>query len=150
MDLRADIPRGPRLQYFSPIVARSRLDDAVTKIRILLVGMPGMLKAIIGNAIAAEDDMTVIEHIDHPSDLGAFTRRRRIDVVLFNAGDRAPADASIEQLLHTNPRLGVLVVDGSHDRGVLHHLVQACNNFAPLARSTLAAAIRAGAALRRI
>jgi len=33
---------------------------------------------------------------------------------------------------------------------VLHHLEQACNNFAPLARSTLAAAIRAGAALRRI
>jgi hypothetical protein len=109
-----------------------------------------MLNTIIRNAFAAENDMTVIEHIDPRADLGTLTRRRRIDVVLFSVGDHALTDANIERLLHTNPRLGVLVMDGPHDCGVLHHLVRTCNNFAPLARSTLAAAIRAGAALRRI
>jgi len=109
-----------------------------------------MLNAIIRNAIAAENDMTVIEHIDPGADLWTLARRRRIDVVMFGVFDRALADASIERLLHTNPRLGVLVIDGPHDCSVLHHLVRTCNNFAPLARSTLTAAIRAGAALRRV
>jgi hypothetical protein len=125
------------------------VDAAVVKIRILLVGMPRMLNAIIRNAIAAEADMTIVEHIAADTDLGSFTRRRRIDVVLFSAGDCVFTDASIDRLLRANPRLGLLAVHGVQDRGVLHHLVPACKEVCPLSRSSLTEAIRAGAALRR-
>ena len=125
------------------------MDDAVPKIRILLVGMPRMLNTIIRNAIAAEADMTVVGDNPSKTDLGALTRRRRIDVVLFRAGDSDFTDASIDRLLRANPRLGLLAVDGAEDSRILHHLVRTCSEFRPLARSTLASAIRAGAALRR-
>jgi DNA-binding NarL/FixJ family response regulator len=121
----------------------------VGKIRVLVVGMPTILNAIVRDAITAESDMTVVEQSDTRNELGVLTRRRRIDVVLFSLSARAPAVADIERLLHANPRLGVLMLDGSHDRGVVHRLVRACNEFVPLAQSTLAAAIRTGAALRR-
>ena len=119
------------------------------KIRVLVVGMPTILNAIVRDAITAEGDMTVVEQSDIREDLGMLTRRRRIDVVLFSVSARAPAVADIERVLHANPRLGVLMLDGSHDSGAVHRLATACNEFAPLARSTLAAAIRTGAALRR-
>ena len=121
----------------------------MAKIRVLVVGMPTILNAIVRDAITAESDMTVVEQSDPWDELEVLTRRRRIDVVLFSMSARAPAVADIERLLHANPRLGVLMLDGSHDGGVVHRLVRACNEFAPLARSTLAAAIRTGAALRR-
>jgi chemotaxis response regulator CheB len=124
------------------------VDDAVRRIRVLVVGMPTILSAIVRDAISAESDMTVVEQSDIRDELGMLTRRRKIDVVLFSVNARAPAAADIERLLHTNPRLGVLMLDGSNDTGALHRLVRACNEFAPLARSTVAAAIRAGAALR--
>jgi chemotaxis response regulator CheB len=111
--------------------------------------MPAILNAIVRDAITDESDITIVEQRDSRDELGVFTRRRRIDVVLFGMSARAPTVADIERLLHANPRLGVLMLDGSHDSGVVHRLVRACNEFAPLARSTLAAAIRTGAALRR-
>jgi DNA-binding NarL/FixJ family response regulator len=125
------------------------VDEAVGKIRVLVVGMPTILNAIVRDAITGEGDMTVVEQSDTRDDLGMLTRRRKIDVVLFSLSTRAPALADIERLLHGNPRLGVLMLDGSHDSGAVHRLVRACNEFAPLARSTLTAAIRTGAALRR-
>jgi DNA-binding NarL/FixJ family response regulator len=125
------------------------VDDAVGKIRVLVVGMPTILNAIVRDAISAESDITVVDKTDIRDELGTLTSRRKIDVVLFSLSARAPAVADIERLLHANPRLGVLMLDGSHDSGAVHRLVRACNEFAPLARSTLAAAIRTGAALRR-
>ena len=119
------------------------------KIRVLVVGLPTILNAIVRDAITAEGDMAVVEQSDIREDLGMLTRRRRIDVVLLGLSARTPVVADIERLLHANPRLGVLMLDGSHDRGVVHRLVRACNEFVPLAQSTLAAAIRTGAALRR-
>ena len=125
------------------------MNGAVPKIRILLIGMPRMLNTIIRNAIAAEADMTVVEDVRNRVDLGALTRRRRIDVVLFRAGSACFAEESIDRLLHENPRLGLVALDGVTDRGTLHHLVRTRGEFRPLSRSTLASAIRAGAALRR-
>jgi DNA-binding NarL/FixJ family response regulator len=145
----ADIAGRSRLRDSRQFIARSGVDDTVGKIRVLAVGMPAILTAIVRDAISAEIDMTVIEQSDIRDELGMLTLRRKIDVVLFSLSARAPAVTDIERLLHANPRLGVLMLDGSHDSGAVHRLTRACNGFAPLARSTLAAAIRTGAALRR-
>lgn len=125
-------------------------DDAVAAIRILLVGVPRMLHEIISATIAAEPGMVIAgRHADATSGLGALTQSRRIDVIVFRAGDEDFAEDRIERLLRTNPRLGLLAVDGPRDAGTLHHLVAAHEVVRPLSETSLAAAIRAAAALRR-
>jgi hypothetical protein len=108
-----------------------------------------MLNEIIRATIAAEPDMTIVEDATRRNeDLGAFTRRRRIDVVIFAAGDEKFANDKIVQILRTNPRLSLLSMDGQRDQGTLHHLVPAHDTIGGLAQFSLTAAIRAGAALR--
>jgi hypothetical protein len=108
-----------------------------------------MLDEIIQAAIATEPDMTIVEQRDGMTGkLGAYTRRRRIDVIIFTAGDEDFADHKIMGLLHANPRLSLLAMDGPGDQGTLHHLVPTKDDIGRLAQTSLTAAIRAGAQLR--
>jgi hypothetical protein len=108
-----------------------------------------MHNEIIRATIATEPDMTIVEYaIRGNEDFGTYTRRRRIDVVIFVAGNNEFADDKIVQMLRTNPRLSLLSMDGQRDQGTLHHLVPARTAIGRLAQSSLTAAIRAGAALR--
>lgn len=118
-------------------------------IRILLAGLPRMLNEIIRGVLAAEPDMAIVEGgAVVTAELGAYTRRRRIDVVIFVAGDEDFTDNRILALLRANPRLSLLAMDGRRDHGTLHHLVPAHDEIGRLAQSSLTSAIRAGAALR--
>jgi hypothetical protein len=109
-----------------------------------------MMSEIIEHAITAEPDFALVEGAPTDADdLGSFARSRRIDVVVFPAGDAVFTQERIAGLLHAMPRLGLLAIDGSADRAELHHLAPAQDRIAPLTRSSVAAAIRAGAALRR-
>jgi hypothetical protein len=108
-----------------------------------------MLNEIIRATVSAEPDMTIVEDpARDDEELGTYTRRRRIDVVIFVAGDKNFADDKIVQMLRINPRLRLLSMDGKCDRGTLHHLVPAHDAIGRLAQSTLTAALRTGAALR--
>jgi hypothetical protein len=108
-----------------------------------------MLNEIIHAAISSEPDMAIVDDvIDRNDKLGAYTRRRRIDVVIFGAGNDGFADDEIFRLLRANPRLSLLSISGTRDEGTLHHLVLAHDAIGRLAQSSLTDAIRAGAALR--
>jgi hypothetical protein len=109
-----------------------------------------MLNEIVRAAISSEPDMTIVEAaVRGCGDLGEYTRQRRIDVVLYVADAEDFDDSKIAGMLKANPRLSLLAIDGRRDQGVLHHLVPAHDPIGPLAHSSLAAAIRAGAALRK-
>jgi hypothetical protein len=124
-------------------------NGSVSRIRILLAGVPEMLNEVIRATIATEPDMTIVEHpIRCADDIGTYTRRHRIEVVIFVAGNEIFADDKIVQILRTNPRLSLLSIDGKRDHGTLHRLVPAHDSIGRLAQSSLTAAIRAGAALR--
>ena len=121
----------------------------MSRIRILLVGVAGMLDEIIRATISAEPDMAIVEHATRPDDdIGAYTRRQRIDVVIFTSGDKDFSDDKIDHMLRANPRLALLSINGQRDQGTLHHLVPARDAIGRLAQSSLTAAIRVGAALR--
>jgi hypothetical protein len=121
----------------------------VTRIRILLIGVTGMLNEIIRAAISSEPDMAIVDGaFGLAGDLSEYTRQQRIDVVIFPAGDETFDDGEIARLLQTNPRLGLLSIDGARDKGTLHHLVPAHDAIGRLGQSSLADAIRAGAALK--
>ena len=109
-----------------------------------------MLSEIIGQAIASEPDMTIIDSAYLAADdLGTFSRTKRIDVIIFPADAAYFSDDRIDRLLNSNPRLGLLAVNGQEDSGELHHLVPVSDDIGPLTVSTVIAAIRAGSALRR-
>jgi len=108
-----------------------------------------MLNDIITQAVTAEPDMVVVGSMSRaPVDLGLVSISRGIDVIIFGLGDAYFQDETIELLLRANPRLGLLGIDGAADDGVLHHLVPAHQSIGRLAQSSIAAAIRDGAALR--
>jgi hypothetical protein len=108
-----------------------------------------MLDEIIRATISAEPDMAIVEQATRPdNDIGAYTRRQHVDVVIFIAGDKNFSDNKIDHMLRANPRLALLSIDGRRDQGTLHHLVRAREAIGRLAQSTLTDAIRAGAALR--
>jgi hypothetical protein len=118
-------------------------------IRILLFGLPRMLCEVIEQAIAPEPDIAIIEGaIIAAGDLGTFSRTKRIDVVIVPAGGEEFTEDRVVRLLRANPRLGLIAIDGTADRGDLHHLVPAHEPIGPLTLSSVIAAIRAGAALR--
>lgn len=105
---------------------------------------------MIERAIAAEADIALVEGAPTGADdLGSFARSRRVDVVFFPAGDAEFTQERIAGLLHAIPRLGLLAIDGTADRGALHHLTPTQDRITSLTRSSVIDAIRAGAALRR-
>ncbi len=110
-----------------------------------------MMDEILRSAISACSDMAVVSN--HPDGLGegddrlgAYTRRRRIDVVVLSTpGDDASVQDRIVGLLRANARLGVVAIDGARDTGTLYRLVPVRDTIEPLAAGTIADAIRAGA-----
>jgi hypothetical protein len=105
---------------------------------------------ILRSAIQAEPDMAIVNRAEEPgaigNRLGAYTKRRHIDVVVCIASDDDRFRDRIEDLLRANARLGVVAIDGGRGTGVLHRLVPVHDAIGPLARENLAGAIRAGAA----
>jgi hypothetical protein len=109
-----------------------------------------MLNEIVHATISSEPDMTIVGSISRvDGDLSALTQKRRIDVVIYPASDAEFDAEKIVSLLQANPRVSLLAIDGHRDAGMLHHLVPAQDEIGRLAQSSLAAAIRAGAALRK-
>jgi hypothetical protein len=109
-----------------------------------------MLNEIVRAAVSSEPDMTIVDSLVRgDDDLAAVTRRRRIDVVICPAADHAVDAGRIQALLHVNPRVSLLAIDGRRDAGTLHRLVPAHDAIGRLAQTSLTAAIRAGAALRK-
>jgi hypothetical protein len=120
----------------------------MSQIRILLVGLPAMLSEIVSEALAGQPNMRVVAGPTAAINFGSYTRRRRVDAVIFVAGNDAFRDEAITGLLRANPRLCLLAIEGSEDRAILHHLVPTAKVFTGLAHATLVSAILAGTALR--
>jgi hypothetical protein len=136
---------------FSVVMSRGRgAANTMPTIRILLFGIPRMLCEVIEQTIASEPDIAIVEGaLVAADDLGTFSRTKRIDVIIVPAGAMEFTEDHVVGLLCANPRLGLIAIDGTADRGDLHHLVPAHEPIGPLTRSSVIAAIRAGAALRR-
>src|SRR6185312_17522673 len=74
-------PPPPLAMVSLPACRNWRSTGGVSRIRILLIGVSGMLNEIVSAAIALEPDMTIVDSLLRRDEgLGAFTRQRRIDV----------------------------------------------------------------------
>jgi hypothetical protein len=136
---------------FSIVMSRGRrAANTMPTIRILLFGLPRMLCEVIEQAITSEPDLAIVEGaLVAAHDLGTFSRTKRVDVIIVPADAEEFTEDHVVRLLRANPRLGLIAIDATADRGDLHHLVPAHEPIGPLTRSSVIAAIRAGAVLRR-
>jgi hypothetical protein len=103
-----------------------------------------MLKEIIGAAIAPEPEIRIVPGAPGMARLGNYTRRRKIDAVIFTAENPHFQDEKIAGVLRMNPHLRLLAVDGRENRIIVHFLAPARTVFSSLEASTLTAALRAG------
>lgn len=90
-------------------------------LRILLVGMPRILREIIREIIASEKDMEIVGERTDIVALPAETDRTRARFVI-GAANGPDAVAEYHRLLYERPHLQVLLVENNGRRGVLHEL----------------------------
>lgn len=107
-----------------------------------------MLSEIVTAALAGAPHMRIVTGAPSIAELGKYTRQRHIDAVIFGSGNQDFRDETIVGVLHANPRLCLLAVDGREDRVVVHCMAPSRDVFPHLEVATLTAAIRAGTRLR--
>jgi hypothetical protein len=120
----------------------------VSKIRILLVGVPAMLTEIISTTISTEPTMRIVSGAPAPAEIGAYTRRKHINAVIFMSENSHFDEDGILDLLRVNPRLCLLGLDGLRNRAILHRLAPWHERIDDLAQPTLVSAIYSGTMLR--
>jgi hypothetical protein len=110
-----------------------------------------MVCDMISHAIANVPDIVIAEGSGGtPADLAGYTQRHAIDVVLFTTPQKHVDAPAILQLLHGNPRLGVVSMDPDRDCATVHQLAPHATQFDRFGMAGLEAAIRAGAAMKII
>jgi DNA-binding NarL/FixJ family response regulator len=85
------------------------------QIRVVLSGMPRMLRQIVLTLVAAQPDMVIVAETETTNDLYALSRFTRADVVILGAeGSELPAIG--RQLVNRSPHVKLLAVsaEGRH------------------------------------
>jgi DNA-binding NarL/FixJ family response regulator len=111
------------------------------QIRIVLVGMPRMLREIVREIVTTQLDMSVVAETTDPAALLRLLRRKDAQLVVAGADDLQGAD--VERLLDAHPRLKLLSIRDDGRQILLYELRPRKVALGELAPSTLAAAIRA-------
>lgn len=112
----------------------------MTRIRILLVGLPPLLRDILGEAFARESDVDVVTSDAPHADLPSLVRVTRPDVIMTTA---STVDASVTSDLRRIVPLAVVVAIASKgDRATLFRAGAEPLEIADLSLEVLLRAIR--------
>jgi DNA-binding NarL/FixJ family response regulator len=118
------------------------------QIRIVLAGMPRMLREIVREIVQRELDMTVVAETADQAELVRLLGGRQAEVVL--AGTEGLRGADVDRLFDRHPRLKLLAVSGVGSEAVLYELRPRKVALGELAPGTLTAAIRDVCAARSL
>jgi hypothetical protein len=106
-------------------------DEPGSLIRVLVVGMTGVLGDLVRDALRAPD----VELLE-TADVGAGTRGANAVI----CADRTLAEVC--DVLYANPRVRVLTVEDDGRRGSVHELVPHSHTLGELSPAVLLAAVR--------
>jgi DNA-binding NarL/FixJ family response regulator len=93
----------------------------VEEIRILLSGMPRMLREIIAEVVRAQPDMVVVGEHPADSELAEVAQQLQADVVILGAEDGG-LPARGRELVYRSPRITVLAVEANGRQAWLYEL----------------------------
>lgn len=113
----------------------------VNRIRILVVGLPGLLGDIVREMIAPETDIEVVGRLSTTAELGAAVRRTRADLVVLACED-AEVTGVGKRLLEEHRDLRIVAIVRGGRRGVLISRQHARVLIDDISLQTLLAAIR--------
>ena len=108
--------------------------------RVLLVGLTGILRDIVLDALRGEGDIVLVAEVDSG---GAARGVRTHDptTVVWACRDAVTSEA-LDDLLYGHPHLRVLTVEREGRRGHLHELVPRSTALGELSAQRLVAAVR--------
>jgi DNA-binding NarL/FixJ family response regulator len=110
--------------------------------RILLAGMPPLLRDIVEDAVAKQPDMDVLGHFSEGDDLAQSLKEVAVDVVIVGA--RQPDDFALaDQCLRASPRVRVLVIANSGRNATMYEMRPHRVSLGDVSPEMLVAAIRA-------
>jgi DNA-binding NarL/FixJ family response regulator len=120
------------------------------RIRVLLAGMPPLLRDVLQHVVAAEADMAVVGRLDD-DDLLAAARQARADVILVGRGANGERKerAEFARLLRGRPRLKLLAIASNGTTAALYELRPRRIPLGNMSAESLCRAIRGGARSRR-
>jgi len=113
----------------------------VAQIRILLAGMPRMLRAIIAELINSQLDMRVVAEVGRDGALRDLARQLEPDMVILGVdGQEIPAEA--RELVRERPSTKVLAVEATGRRAWLYELRPHLELIGEISNDALLEAIR--------
>jgi DNA-binding NarL/FixJ family response regulator len=108
--------------------------------RIILVGLPRMLRDIIGELVRTEPDLSIVGEYGDSGEALEVIERAQADVVITAVDERARPSAPV--LLRRHPALRVLAVSADGTEGYLYELRPIERMLGEVSPRTLLSAIR--------
>ncbi len=115
----------------------------VERTRVVLVGMPLMLRDIVNEVLASEPDLEVVGEFPDATELTAAVEQTDAAVVV--AGEAAADLPSIRALLAARPRVSVLAIARNAREGVVYRLTPTRVPIGDVSPETLLQAVREAA-----
>ena len=111
------------------------------RVRVLLVGLRGVLRGVILGVVEEQPDIIVIGDVQDPEDLDRALTRTGVDLVIWGVHDDEDVDR-YASLFDAYPRLTVLAIQHDGREGFLWQLQPHRTALGELAPRQIPAAIR--------
>jgi DNA-binding NarL/FixJ family response regulator len=115
------------------------------RIRVLLVGIGGILGEIISEIVAQQPDMEIVGQLADDRELVAATRSTRCDAVILGLAEEEELPAACLELLEEHPGITILTVLMNGSQAFVYRLKPERVSVGDLSTATLADAIRGAA-----
>lgn len=109
---------------------------------MLLVGVPGLLRDIVWDALAGHEDIDLV--LESSADAAGPAVNANHPGTVVWCGRESPPEATVRALLYDHPRLRILAIAGEGRAGVLHELVPHASSVRDLSPEVLLHAVRGG------
>ena len=117
------------------------MSERLSKVRVLVAGMPRMLTDIIRNIVTSQPDLEFAGEAEDVACLARIAQQSRVDVLVIGAA--AVQDASgYKDLLYQHPRMSIVAIDADARGAQIFDLRPHVSHLGEISPTTLVAALR--------
>ena len=121
----------------------------MTRIRIILAGLPRLLRDVLGESLALEPDLEIAGSVDRGDEITPFVRQTASHVVVLDEALASASGASLaKELRSLTLPVTVIAIGAKGDRAMIFPPNEKPVELLDLSTGTLAQAIRSYAAVK--
>ncbi|MEP6762806.1 MAG: hypothetical protein ABJB66_00780 [Gemmatimonadaceae bacterium] len=121
----------------------------MTRIRIILAGLPGLLRDVLGESLAAEPDFEIVGNVDSGVEIAPLARTTASHVVVVGDAPGATTGSLLaQQLRSASMPVTVIAIGAKGDRAVVFPPNEMPVELLDLSTGTLTEAIRSYPAVK--